>query len=457
MAGAFCALLPLAPAATANGGRPPSAGWTKDDRLAAPVVRLAAETTSASERPARAAAGLGAGGGIERVVLRFEGAVPASLTALAESDLRTAFGRRGVDVVRREVGAGSPSKPVGAGVVLTIAIANERLEQVALKIEETSAASRAPAAALAEGAPPSPSSPAVGAGDGVAAGAFTLSRRLDLTAFPPDGRMLALVVAADEMLVAAGTEHGRLVRAASRGGAESSPADAGEAQTAGPRAPVATEATAPTEPGAPPPPAAAEIAGDATPGEARLRGVPNEGRSAPMSWPENGLAAMFAFDRFGGGQTHLGLDLAWRRRLGARWLTSLAAQGRQGRTITTTTGTVDSRWLGGRLALGLTLADDEGRLWLTVDAGARAGRLRFEGRGTAPDGRPIGHQVDTFSSYVDATVALDVRLGRSPLALRLSAGAGLPLLAQDVSSGDSVVTGASGAAFESQAGLVVSF
>ena len=417
------------------------------------MLGLAPETKDAREQPDKGSAGLGAGGGIERVVLRFEGTVPASVTALAESDLRTAFGRRGVEVVRRDGGPSNSGSTAGA-VVLTIAIASERLDQVALKIEEKAGVARGPVPALADKvAPPASSTSATTLRNDGGGTAFTLARRLDLNAFPPDGRMLALVVAADEMLVAAGTEHQRRLRGAAGGGAEPALPGAVEAEAPPPATPAAPNAVAAAaqpevtrEPPAEPVSAPAEVAQARAPGETRDGLVP---------WGKDGLAATFAFDRFGGGQTHLGVDVAWRRRLGSRWLASLAVQGRRGLTVTTGAGTVDSRLLGGRIALGRTLASDGGRLWLTADVGARAGLLQYEGRGTGPGGD--ARQVDTFFGYLDATLALDVRLGRSPLAVRLGAGAGLPLVAQDAASSDTVVTGASGAAFEAQAGVVLTF
>jgi len=446
--GTLCALLPLTTVGGESGARQAGSARANDHRpREAAGLRLAAQTSDALEPPARDTPGLGPGGGIDRVLLRFEGPVSASLTALAESDLRTAFGRRGVEIDRPDVRSSTTSTPA-SGVVLTIVITNERLEQAALKLEEKS-----PAISAAAARPPS----AVAPGDDAAAIVFTLGRRLDLNAFPPDGRMLALVVAADEMLVAAGTEHWRHVRAASHSGVEPSTPGAGETEAA-PAPPPPTSAAAnaagPRREEVQEPPATA-IGRDGA--QQTVQGELGQDRQAPIPWRRDGLATTFAFDRFGGGQTHLGLDLTWRRRLGGRWHASLAAQGRQGRTITTTSGTIDARLLGGRLALGLTLVDDGGRLWLTLDVGARAGGLRFEGRGTAPDGRRTGHQVDTLLAYADTTLALDVRLGRSPLALRLAVGGGLPLLAQDAALGGSAVTGASGAAFESQAGLALSF
>lgn len=460
LAATLCALLPLTTAEVARAGRQAGPGRA-GAHPAAGVVDLAAATNDARERPDGGSAGLGAGGGIDRVVLRFEGSLPASLTALAEADLRTAFGRRGVEVVRRDAASGASGSAAG-GVFLTIASASERLEQIALKIEEKSAAPREAAPGTGTGEKPAPiaaSSSGIAPRDETARIAFALARRLDLNALPSDGRMLALVVAADEMLVAAGTEHQRRLRGTSRGGAEPAVPGAVEAEATTPAAPAAApdRAAAPSPPRetAEKPPVTPE-APPATAAVAQMR-VPAGASDAPLFWRTDELAATFAFDHFGGGQTQLGLDLAWRRRLGARWIASLAAQARQGLAVTTSTGTIDSRLLGGRVALGRTLAETGGRLWLTGDLGARAGRLQYEGRGTGPDGRPIGHQVGTFFGYVDATLALDVRLGRSPLALRLGAGVGLPLLAQEAASGDTVVTGASGAAFESQAGLVLTF
>jgi hypothetical protein len=152
--------------------------------------------------------------------------------------------------------------------------------------------------------------------------------------------------------------------------------------------------------------------------------------------------------------------------VGAHAYGLLAAQGRQGLTASTATGsTVETRLLAGRLAAGVGVIDEGGPLWLGVDVGARAGRLWLDGRPTAT---VVGHEVGTFLVYADAMLTLDARLGRSPLALRLALGAGLPVLAQVAAeasatsapatvSSSTAVTAASGAAFESEAGVVLSF
>lgn len=438
MAGTLCAFLPITSAGRVRMGSRAGVAAT----IARPgesSIRVVAQTSPLSDHPAASAAGLGPGGGIDRILLRFEGSVPPSLTALAESDLRTAFNRRGVEVLRRE----TPASSAAGSVVMTIAIENERLEQIALKIEETSAEPPERQVGQPEAQPVAATTASPPAAAGGAPVVFALARRLNLAAFPVDGRLLALVVAADELLVTAGTEHLRHARQGTGGGSPSSQSDG-----------AGIEAVAPSPQPEPGTAATTERVRDVAPSSSPGGDRPTPG---PIPWWKDGLAATFAFDHFGGGQTHLGVDLTWRRRLGELWHTSLAAQGRRGRPAAAGSGTVDSQFLGGRVALGLTLVEAPGRFWLTLDAGVRAGHLQFDGHGTAPDGHATGHVVGTLLAYADAAVALDVPLGRSPLALRLGAGAGLPLLAQDAAAGGAVVTGASGPAFESLAGLVMSF
>lgn len=379
--------------------------------------------------------GGGTGQGRELVRLRLEGPIPAAIASLAESDLRTAFGRRGVGLTRREgataaapegapgIGAAAARPPAtGREMVLTVGAATERLDQIVLTLE--------------------------------GAGASTLTRRLNLTRVPADGRVLALVVAADEMLVASADERLVRKRAAADAAAppSSGPATAPVAASA-PAAEPAREAAASPNPSAPakpptePPAAAPRATVAATAGTA----------AAPRARPGSRAAATFAFDHFGGGQTLLGFDLGWTRRVGSRVHGLLAAQGRQGLTASASTGTVGSRLLGVRLAAGMALIDGGGPLWLGFDVGARAGRLWLDGR--TQDTQVRGLEPISYLVYADAMLTLDVRLGRSPLALRLAIGGGLPLLAQvaaERNPGVTAVTGASGAAFESQGGIVLS-
>jgi hypothetical protein len=299
------------------------------------------------------------------VRLRLEGPIPPAIAALVASDLRTAFGRRDVELIRRE--GSTPAAPEGAQrtgaaatgaqpsareMVLTVAAASERFDQIVLTLE--------------------------------GAGASTLTRRLNLTSVPADGRVLALVVAADEMLVASNDE--RLPRKRAAGAA-----------------PDSTPADSPT-------------------------------------------------------------TAAGTRRLGWRAYGLLAAQARQGLTVWAAdrAGTVDTRLLGVRLAAGAGLID-HGPLSLTFDVGARVGRLWFQGRAQAG---PPPIELSEYVVSVDAILTLDVELGRSPVALRLGVGGGVLLMSQvvTVSATDgrdkttsTDVTGASGVAFESQGGIVLSF
>jgi hypothetical protein len=174
------------------------------------------------------------------------------------------------------------------------------------------------------------------------------------------------------------------------------------------------------------------------------------------------LGAAFAFERFSGGQTHLGPTVALTFHPGERWLASLAAEGRQGRAVATTDGQVTSRLLGVRLAVGAKLLGHAAPFVLSVDGGVRVARLWFEGKPAADTGQ-VGAQIGTTSVVSDVMLALRSRLGRrSPIWLGVAAGAGLPLLAQQAarasSSGTTApVTAASGLLLEGQAGLGVEF
>ena len=327
--------------------------------------------------------------GAERALwLRLEGPWPAPAAALAESDLRTAFNRRGLDVERAEDAA------TGRRPLLTVTTDSETLDHIVLILRAE------------------PDAP--------------VTRRLDLTAFPADGRVLALVVAADELLAATGDQE-RWRRPTAP------PAEAAPLETKG--AVVAIPSIAQPSP---PDPSAPQLA--------RLT-----------------LGAGVAFEHFSGGQTHLGLTVTSTFRQGRRWLASLAADGRHGRAVATANGQVTSRLLGGRVAVGANLLGHAARLTLSVDAGLRVGRLWFDGKPAGPDAPLSGTQVGTFSVVSDLVLALQARLGRrSPVSVRLAAGLGVPLLAQAASQTTAPdvtapVTAASGLVLESQAGLGVDF
>ncbi len=355
--GAGALALALALALPAGPARAEERAATGGDRPAVPGARDA----NAVDRDA--------------LCLRFDGDWSPRLAALIESDLRTAFGRRRVAVCAPDAPAGERA----AAPLLTLTLEGETLDRVALTLDPRDA-------------------PA-------------LERRLNLTPFPADGRVLALVVAADELL-----------QATRERPAETPPAAA-----------------------PPPPPLAPEHA----PTLARSGApVPQDGRHS--------LAAGFALERYGGGQTQLGPDLTLRMHVTDTLFVAVAGQARRGLAADATTGTVTSRLLGGRLALGARLyADDDARLTLTADLGVRGARLWFEGEPTAGSAA-VGSTAAGWLGYADATLAMDLRLaGR--LALRLAAGAGVPLVAQAAAEGTRAVTAASGLALEAQAAVLMVF
>lgn len=357
--------------------------------------------------------------------LRLEGPIPPAVAAVAESDLRTAFGRRRAELSRRE-GARAPD------LVLTVVAASERLDQIVLTLE--------------------------------GADVSTLTRRLNLMRVPADGRILALVVAADEMLAASADEHLARKRTAAADAEEdaASAPPSGESSSA-PEAPPAASEPAPVDAARPDAPAPAKPKPEPPAAAPLLAIASTAGAPASPAHPgESTAAATFAFDHFAGagGLTQLGFDLTGSWRVRSRFYGLIAAQARQGLTVSSPgAGTVGSRLLSARAAAGITLIADGGPLRLGFDLGVRAGRLWFDvGAETGSGYRP--HDDGGVLVYADAMLTLDIKVGRSPFSVRLAAGAGLPLLAQ-VAAKDSAnkrdITGASGVAFESEGGIVLNF
>lgn len=316
---------------------------------------------------------------LEIVCLRFEGPWSAPLAAQVDADLRTAFGRRDVKVCERD---GAPALRETAPE-LTLTIDAETLDHVGLTLDPRTG-------------PP-------------------LERALKLTPFPADGRVLALVVAADELL-----------------------------QASRERPAPETAAPAKPSPAAPPPPVKAP--------EPTTTIV--QAPAAPTRPTSRSLAAGFALDHYAGGQTQLGPDLTFRVRLGDGLLVAAAAQARRGLTADATTGTVTSRLVGGRLALGARLWAGD-RAELTADAGVRAGRIWLEGDPNA-GGAAVGSTAAGWLAYADLTLALDLRLG-GPIALRLDGRVGAPLVAQAAAEGTREVTAAAGLALGAEAALLMVF
>ena len=178
--------------------------------------------------------------------------------------------------------------------------------------------------------------------------------------------------------------------------------------------------------------------------------------AGPARGRRQSLAAGFALEHYGGGQTQLGPDLAWRLRFTSALFVAVAGPGAAGPGRRRHDGDGASRLLGGRLALGACLYALDDRLTLTADA-RRARRRGSGSRGT--DRRARARSADTAAAwlaYADATLAISCGLA-GPLALRLAAGAGAPLVAQAAAEGTRAVTAASGLALEAQAAALMVF
>ena len=163
------------------------------------------------------------------ICLRFDGPWSTALASLVESDLRTAFGRREVSV------CASDALPAAreAAALLTLRLESESFDKVSLSLDPRDR-------------------PA-------------LERELSLTPFPADGRVLALIVAADELL---------------QGGAGAADGDRR-------------------------PPSRAEVAPERRPPSSALDHRHRTSRGSQ-------IAVGFAIEHYGGGQTQLGPELSWR-------------------------------------------------------------------------------------------------------------------------------------------------
>src|SRR6185369_2272012 len=162
-----------------------------------------------------------------------------------------------------------------------------------------------------------------------------------------------------------------------------------------PPAPIA--ATAPIAAPAPAPvPAPVVPAGGGPVIETRAPGSLEQ----PAALDAGTLAVTFALDSYGGGQTQLGPEIAWRGHLRGRVVASLAAAARQAMTAHASGGgTIDARLLGGRVALGAGFVPVAGRLSLTADAGVRAGALWFAGHPAAGGPATRAAPVAAFAAY----------------------------------------------------------
>jgi len=221
-----------------------------------------------------------------------------------------------------------------------------------------------------------------------------VSRDVDLARVPPDGRAFAIAIAVDELVWA-------------------SWAEIALAKT---RRPTPHEAKAPPR----------EV----------VEGVAHE---LPQSDRRSELALRFAAEHYGGGQTHLGADLAALLPLVPRLVLDLGAGFRQGLRVSAPDGRVLSSAIGAGAALRFALlhatAADAGVL-----GGARIAVTRF--RGAAGSGANDA-EVAGPTLFARLGAFASVRL-TGPLHLDAVAGAGAPLRALEATDDGHVVTGVSG-------------
>ena len=383
------------------------------------------------------------------VCLRFVGPWAPQRASRLRSDLKTAFRRRSVSLdcgIQRTNGADTPPS-----YQLSLVVDAEVMREVTLTVSDTA--------------------------DIAGRSARRIERYVDLRQVPADGRNLAVVVAADELLDA------------TRRGLPSRPSGgAPPAAAAAPRPPVAVAAptaarrASPDEPTtrivgegrspaqaerSPPPPVPAqsepERAAAAPPPRTPVRQASSTRRAAsavtmavprPPGTARHAVAMSFAVERYAGGQTHLGPELAWSYGGDRGVFAVLAVGARNGLVVEAVGGVVESSLWSGRFALGAGLPLLGGGLVVAVEAGARLGQLRLQGRATTGGVTP--RDADTWLCYTDASASLRVRIA-GPVQARVEAGVGLPLLAQRALEGDQTITAASGVAAQGQLGAMVVF
>ena len=232
-----------------------------------------------------------------------------------------------------------------------------------------------------------------------------VSRDVDLTRVPADGRAFAIALAVDELVWASWAE----IALAKSQGAASRPAK-----------PPPREVVAGVEHELPPTRAASEIA---------LR---------------------FATEHYGGGQTHWGADLGALVPLVARFTLDLDAGFRQGLRVSAPHGRILSSAIGAgaglRFAVVRGSAADAG-----LSLGARLAATRF--RGAAQTGATDA-EVSGLTAFARLGMFTSVKLTGS-LHLDATAGAGAPLRALEATDDGHTITGVSGVELFGALGLAV--
>ncbi len=232
-----------------------------------------------------------------------------------------------------------------------------------------------------------------------------VGRDVDLSRLPPDGRPLAVAVAADELLRASWAE-------------------------------LALK-SAPEPIVAPPPEVTAAVD----------RVLPkSEGRGSFS------LGLRAAGERYLGGQTHVGGDVTLRQRFGRRWQAQAYGGLRQALDVRGDEGDVSgtATTFGATALLAVLPAS---AVELCVLAGAHGAIVTLEGE---PRGDATGSSLSGVVVYAVAGVGLSARLYRG-LRAELGVGAGLPLRSLEATEGGRVVTGVSGGQGNANLGITGEF
>lgn len=227
-----------------------------------------------------------------------------------------------------------------------------------------------------------------------------LTRAVDLSAVPRDGRAFAIALAVDELLRASWVELAiqRARRPAQR-----------------------------------PPPEVARVV------ESTLAAS----RERPLY-----LGVRAAAEHYGGGQTHLGADAALTLALAPRWQLELLAGLREALVVTAPDGRVLASALGAGAQMRYLLVHTQG-LEVAALAGARAAWVRF--RGDADPGRAEA-ELSGLCAYARTGLGAAARIG-GPLWVEIGVNAGAPLRALAATDRGTVVSAVSGLELGAQAGL----
>lgn len=232
-----------------------------------------------------------------------------------------------------------------------------------------------------------------------------VAREVDLGPLPPDGRALTLAVAADELLRASWAE-------------------------------LALIDT--PEPSRAPPPEVARTV------ERSLKPRPD---ALPAPRPTTRIAARFALEHHGGGQTLFGPDVGVWLYAGERVGFGLALGVRQGLAETTDAGELRSSALTARAGVEVLLVTLERGVELHGRAGLQLGSVRYQGIAA---GARAGRQGAEFDLHGFAALGLGAALA-GPLGFSIDAGLGAPLQSVRAADQGRVLSSTSG--FQLRGGL----